>query len=91
MTLLFSHLLERPAVLQKVLEELKNIFLNSTSYAFSGLEKKLPYLAACINENFRMAAVTSIPLQRKVTAVGGLVVSGGHVPQGVRTLRLSWP
>lgn len=53
------------------------------AYPASDVEASLPYLRQCIRENFRINPVFSFPLERKVMAREGVVISGRHIPQGV--------
>ena len=53
------------------------------SYPYSGLEAKLPYMQACIRENFRIAPVAALPLSRRIAPLGGMSVGGHHLPSGV--------
>lgn len=48
------------------------------------LELKLPYLNACLNENFRINPVFTMPLERQVTSPEGFEIEGELVPKGVR-------
>lgn len=48
------------------------------------LERILPYMMACLNENFRMNSVFTMPLERKVVAKEGFMIEGHVVPEGVR-------
>lgn len=48
-----------------------------------GLESRLPYMMACLNENFRMNSVFTMPLERRVTAKEGLEIGGHVIPKGV--------
>jgi hypothetical protein len=51
----------------------------------TGLEQQLPYSMACINENFRINPVFTMPLPRKVASPGGIEVDGHWVPENVRS------
>lgn len=48
-----------------------------------GLETEMEYLLACMNENFRMNSVFTMPLEREVTADGGFDIEGHLIPKGV--------
>ena len=48
-----------------------------------GLEAKLPYTMACINENFRIHPVFTMPLPREVTSSEGHEIDGKRIPTGV--------
>lgn len=89
LTLLFSHLLQNPTILGKVLEEIdSNISMNPGEVVqITGLEQQLPYSMACINENFRINAVFTMPLPRKVTSPEGIEIQGHWVPKDVSFLR----
>jgi cytochrome P450 len=89
MTLLFGHLLQNEQILERVTAEMhSNLPLagNATQmiHSINGLEQNLPYTMACIQENFRMNAVFSMPLPRKVTATNGIVIDGKVIPRNVK-------
>ncbi|RKK85612.1 hypothetical protein BFJ71_g14086 [Fusarium oxysporum] len=86
LTLLFSHLLQNPEVLNKVIQELDSNLSNHTGQVISyqALEKDLPYTRACMHENFRINSVFTMPLPRKIMTPGGLVIQGCQIPQKVR-------
>lgn len=48
-----------------------------------GLEARLPYTMACINENFRINPVFTMPLPRQVMAPEGAVIDGHIIPRHV--------
>jgi hypothetical protein len=56
------------------------------AYPVDGLEQKLTYTMACIQENFRINPVFTMPLTRKVTAQSGMTIDGYYVPNGVSLL-----
>lgn len=84
-TLLFYHLLHNPDVLRKLEEEMAQELpnLSEGAFAYTGLEKKLPYMTACIRESFRMSPVFTMPLTRMVAPDEGMEVDGQHLPKGV--------
>jgi cytochrome P450 len=86
LTLLFSHLLQNPVILEKVLEEINSNIsvVPGEVVQITGLEQKLPYSMACINENFRINAVFTMPLPRKVTSPTGIKIDEHWVPKDVR-------
>lgn len=88
LTLLFAHLLQNPDILKKVAAEIDKELSGVTedTVPLKGLEAKLPYTMACVNENFRMNPVFSMPLPRKVIAEEGHVIDGRVIPGGVRSL-----
>lgn len=53
------------------------------THAVSNLEESLPYLMACIHENFRMTPVFTMPLWRRVTRSEGLAVENTVIPPNV--------
>lgn len=53
------------------------------AYSFADVERALPYLRACVKENFRQTPMFTMPLARRVTAPEGIVVAGRHIKQGV--------
>jgi Cytochrome P450 len=85
LTLLFSHLLQNPSILKNVVEELDNNLSNKVDVAYpvDGLERNLTYTMACIQENFRINPVFTMPLMRRVTAKEGIIIDGHFVPRGV--------
>jgi cytochrome P450 len=57
---------------------------NRQTHAIANLEDSLPYLMACVNENFRMTPVFTMQLWRRVTRSEGLAVGNTVLPQNVR-------
>lgn len=53
-----------------------------------GLEARLPYTMACINENFRINPVFTMPLPREVMAPEGAVIDGHIIPRHVSICHL---
>lgn len=51
----------------------------------AGLEERLTYTMACIQENFRINPVFTMPLPRKVAVPGGVEIDGNWVPENVRS------
>ncbi|KNB14140.1 hypothetical protein FOXG_13065 [Fusarium oxysporum f. sp. lycopersici 4287] len=91
LTLLFSHLLQNPEVLNKVIQELDSNLSNHTGQVISyqALEKDLPYTRACMHENFRINSVFTMPLPRKIMTPGGLVIQGCQIPQKTTVFALN--
>lgn len=56
---------------------------NDAIYSIEGLEQSLPYTMACLQENFRMNPVFTMPLPRKVAISGGMNIDGRHIPENV--------
>ena len=85
LTLLFAHLLQNPEILNRVVEELDAVLneLEGSIVPVNGLEAKLPYTMACVNENFRINPVFTMPLPREVMMCDGADIAGHVVPQGV--------
>ncbi|KAF6824782.1 isotrichodermin C-15 hydroxylase [Colletotrichum plurivorum] len=85
-TLLFWNLLHSPETLQKCVEEversLEPLDAYKKAYSFADVERALPYLRACVKENFRQTPMFTMPLARRVTAPEGIVVAGRHIKQG---------
>ncbi|KAH7247760.1 cytochrome P450 [Fusarium solani] len=91
LTLLFSHILQNPAIHAKVVDEVDATLANVESdiIPIEGLETKLPYLMACLNENFRMNSVFTMPLERRVTAREGFEIGGHVIPKGTVVFSLN--
>ncbi|KAM6520189.1 hypothetical protein FALCPG4_013742 [Fusarium falciforme] len=91
LTLLFSHILQNPAVHAKVVDEVDATLGNVESdiIPIEGLETRLPYMMACLNENFRMNSVFTMPLERRVTAKEGLDIGGHVIPKGTVVFSLN--
>ena len=91
LTLLFAHLLQNRDILSKVVDEL-DISLEDVDAGLvpiNGLEAKLPYTMACINENFRLNPVFTMPLPRKVNTPGGAEIAGRVIPEGTTVFALN--
>ncbi|KAH6871509.1 cytochrome P450 [Thelonectria olida] len=84
LTLLFAHILQNPSILEKVTDEIDAQLGHVTQdiVPVEDLERILPYTMACLNENFRMNAVFTMPLERKVIAKEGFEIQGHLVPKG---------
>lgn len=84
LTLLFSHILQNPTILEKVVAEVdaKLQDVASPIVPVEGLESKMEYTMACVNENFRMNSVFTMPLERRVTADAGFEIEGHLIPKG---------
>jgi hypothetical protein len=54
------------------------------THSIANLEDSLPYLMACVNENFRMTPVFTMQLWRRVTRSEGLAIGNVVLPQNVR-------
>ncbi|KIW99464.1 uncharacterized protein Z518_11203 [Rhinocladiella mackenziei CBS 650.93] len=91
LTLLFSHLLRNPAILEKVVAEIDTNVCTSFGepVQITGLEQCLPYSMACINENFRINPAFTMPLPRTVTAPAGTEIDGHWVPKGTAVFSLN--
>ncbi|KAI8166364.1 Cytochrome P450 monooxygenase gsfF [Colletotrichum sp. SAR 10_70] len=76
----------RPDSLRKCVEEidanLKPLDREKAAYSVTEVENSLPFLRACVKENFRLTPVFTMPLARRVTAPEGIVVAGRHIKQG---------
>jgi cytochrome P450 len=87
LTLLFSHLLQNPEILKRVEAEIdEQVSDSGAPVSINGLEQKLPYFMACVNENFRINPVFTMTLPRVVIAPEGTEIDGHWVPRGVSTL-----
>lgn len=88
LTLLFAHLLQNPTILTHVLDELDHELgdIKTAIPPIEGLEARLPYMMACIQENFRINPVFTMPLPREVMAPEGVEIDGHLIPQHVSTL-----
>ncbi|KAF4889145.1 Bifunctional cytochrome P450/NADPH--P450 reductase [Colletotrichum fructicola] len=91
LTLLFSHILQNPVVHAKVVEEIDSVVENvgSAIVPIKDLEAKLPFVMACVDENFRMNAVFTMPLEREVTAKEGFEIEGHVIPKGTVVFSLN--
>ncbi|CVL13713.1 related to cytochrome P450 CYP3/CYP5/CYP6/CYP9 subfamilies [Fusarium proliferatum] len=91
LTLLFSHILRNPETLNNVIQELDSNLPNHTGpvISYENLEKDLPYTRACIQENFRINPVFTMPLPRKIMAPGGFVIQGLQIPQKTTAFALN--
>ncbi|KAK0381052.1 hypothetical protein CLIM01_01628 [Colletotrichum limetticola] len=91
LTLLFSHILQNPAVRTKVVEEVDAAVddVGSAIVPIKDLEAKLPYVMACLDENFRMNSVFTMPLEREVTAKEGFEIEGYVAPKGTGLFSLN--
>lgn len=70
LTLLFYHLLHCPkaaARLTKELDDQLELLDEDSNYNYQTLESTLPYTRACIQENYRITPVFTMPLPRVVT------------------------
>ena len=85
LTLFFYHLLHNPDVRRRLEEELcqKLPNIEHGAYPFPGLEKMLPFMTACIRENFRHTPVFTMPLTRTVMDNAGMIIDGEWIPRGV--------
>ena len=84
LTLLFYHLLHSPDIAAKLTEELTQKLESSAhgTYPYTGLESRLSYATACIQENYRITPVFTMPLARVVTQPGGMEISSQNIPPG---------
>ncbi|KJX97047.1 cytochrome p450 monooxygenase like protein [Zymoseptoria brevis] len=84
--LLFAHSLRDPQIMARLVSELDSKLdplgqsTGRRTHAITGLEDSLPYLMACVRENFRMTPVFTMPLWRRVTASEGLAVGNTVIP-----------
>lgn len=81
--ILFWYLIRNSEILQRLREELDAVPAppdGTACYPFSSVSN-LPYLQACIAENFRISPVFSMPLPRFVP-LGGKVIAGEFIPEG---------
>jgi cytochrome P450 len=70
LTLLFYHLLHSPkaaSLLTKELDDQIELLDKDSNYNYQTLDSKLPYTRACIQENYRITPVFTMPLPRVVT------------------------
>ncbi|KAI4596307.1 hypothetical protein KJ359_005436 [Pestalotiopsis sp. 9143b] len=83
LTLLFAHLLQNPRIMALVVDELHRELqdVQTDVVPIEGLEARLPYTMACINENFRINPVFTMPLPREVMAPEGANIDGYIVPR----------
>lgn len=87
--LFYAHSLRDPKVMSKLMNELDSKLgppdgvLGRQTHPVTGLEDGLPYLMACIRENFRMTPVFTLPLWRLVTRSEGLIVGNTVLPPNV--------
>lgn len=94
LTALFYYLLKNPACYAKLQHELTTLLpaRDPTSLEcdvdFSQAQK-LPYMHACIQENFRMHPASAILLERVVPA-GGANIGGEQIPGGTVVGVASW-
>ena len=85
LTLLIYHLLYHPEAYARLVDEIQRELpaLDSEIHGFTGLESKLPFMLACIRENFRVTPVFTMPLVRTVASPEAMSVNGVFVPPGV--------
>ncbi|KAM5384641.1 hypothetical protein ACJZ2D_001386 [Fusarium nematophilum] len=91
LTLLFSHILQNLSIHEKIISEV-DAKLGHVSQAIvpvDDLERILPYTMACLNENFRINPVFTMPLERKVVATEGFEIEGYLVPKGTVVFSLN--
>ena len=81
-TLLLWHLFHNPDTLERLQNEIRAVAKNSDNpcYAYSDVAN-LPYLQACVTENFRISPVFVMPLMR-IVPTGGKTIAGEFVPPG---------
>ncbi|KAG7125195.1 Cytochrome monooxygenase like protein [Verticillium longisporum] len=86
-TLLFCNLLRNPEALaactREVSDSLPPLDDDRPAYSVTQVGTHLPYLRACVRENFRLTPVFSMPLERRVTEPEGVFISGRHIQQGM--------
>ncbi|RNJ56533.1 hypothetical protein D7B24_007138 [Verticillium nonalfalfae] len=85
--LLFCNLLRNPEALaactREVSDSLPLLDDDRPACSVTQVETHLPYLRACVRENFRLTPVFSMPLERHVTEPEGVFISGRHIQQGM--------
>lgn len=85
--MLFYNLLHNPNVLRKCVQEIDEklppLDAGKPAYGVMQVETSLPYLRACVRENFRLTPIFTMPLERRVMEPQGLSVGGRHIKQGV--------
>lgn len=88
LTLFFYHIFHNPDVRRRLEDEIcQNLpLIDQGAFSFLGLEKMLPFMTACIRENFRHSPVFTMPLTRTVMDSAGLFIDGERIPQGVSDL-----
>ncbi|KAH7169911.1 cytochrome P450 [Dactylonectria macrodidyma] len=91
LTLLFAHILQNPSIYERVTNEVDAQLDSITDdiVPIDDLERILPYTMACLNENFRMNSVFTMPLERKVVAKEGFMIEGHVVPKGTTVFSLN--
>ncbi|KAJ3528134.1 hypothetical protein NM208_g10348 [Fusarium decemcellulare] len=91
LTLLFSHILQNPAIYEKVVHEVDSQLdqIANEIVPANELETILPYTMACLNENFRINPVFTMPLERRVTMEGGFEIEGHIIPKGTVVFSLN--
>ncbi|KAH6952169.1 cytochrome P450 [Fusarium avenaceum] len=91
LTLLFFHILQNTAIHEHIVNEIDAQLGHVTQpiVPVDDLERKLPFTMACINENFRMNPVFTMPLERQVTAKEGFEILGRVVPYGTVVFSLN--
>ena len=77
------HLLRNPSVLQTLTDEIRSTFKTAEDINFVKLQG-CKYLAACLQEAFRIYPPVPMVLPRR-TVEGGMVVCGRFVPEDVST------
>ncbi|RSL55937.1 hypothetical protein CEP53_006939 [Fusarium sp. AF-6] len=86
-TMLFYNLLHNPNVLKECVREIEEklppLDADNPAYSVIQVETSLPYLRACVRENFRLTPIFTMPLERQVTEPQGLSVGGRHIKQGM--------
>lgn len=78
---LLYHLLLFPQALEKLTQEIRSTFPQSSEICFTKLQG-LTYLNACIREGFRVYPPTPMILPRR-TVAGGAIIDGRFVPENV--------
>jgi cytochrome P450 len=85
-TLLFFNMLHNPGPCERLVDELDRELpplpeVDARPYSITGLENQLPYLSACIKENFRLTPIFGMPLPRRVDVPGGMEIAGNISPR----------
>jgi cytochrome P450 len=86
-SLLFSHLLHAPAIMEKCVSEidaqLSTLSETQSANLSADVETSLPYLRRCVKENFRITPVFTMPLARRIMAPEGATIGRERISFGV--------
>ncbi|KAK5056690.1 hypothetical protein LTR84_012222 [Exophiala bonariae] len=91
LTLLFARLLQNSEILDNVVAEIDSniVAVPGQAIGISGLEQRIPYSTACINESFRINSVFTMTLPRSVTSPTGAEIDGHWVPKDTAVFSLN--